>query len=290
MAASETAPNAEQIRYWNELAGPSWIAQQERIDQLVRPLGERALARAAAAPGEAVLDTGCGCGTTTLALARAVGASGRVLGVDVSRPMLEHARARAAAQGLSQVRFVEADAQSASLDPAAFDLLFSRFGVMFFADPRAAFANLRRALRPGARVTFLCWQALARNPWMTVPLAAVAKHLTLPPPPPSGAPGPFAFADAERVRGFLEQAGLAEVAFEDLGLPLEVGDGAMGSAIEFLLQVGPVGAILREAGAGPELRERVAGSLREALAPFAGQGGLRMPSAAWLVTARNPGR
>ncbi len=290
MAASPPGPNAEQIRYWNELAAPSWIAQQERLDRLLQPVGERALARAAAAAGEAVLDVGCGCGTSTLALAAAVGTGGRVLGVDVSRPMLEQARARAAQRGLSQVRFLEADAQTAELEPAVFDLLFSRFGVMFFADPRAAFANLRSALRPGARVTFACWQALARNPWMTVPLSAVAKHLTLPAPPPPGAPGPFAFADPDRVRGFLEQAGLAEVAFEDLQLPLAVGGGETESAVELLLQVGPVGALLRDAGAGPELRERVAASLREALVPFASPSGPRLPSAAWLVSARNPGR
>jgi SAM-dependent methyltransferase len=290
MSTSQSAPNAEQVRYWNELAGPNWIAQRERLDRLVGPLGERALARAAAAAGEAVLDVGCGCGSTSLALGRAVGPAGRVLGLDVSRPMLEHARARVSAEGLSQLRFVEADAQVAALEPAGFDLLFSRFGVMFFADPQAAFANLRRALRPGARVTFLCWQALARNPWMTVPLSAVAKHLTLPPPPAPGAPGPFAFADADRVRGFLERAGLVDVACEDLQLPLAVGGGELESAIEFLLQVGPVGALLREAAAGPELRERVAGSLREALAPFTSARGIHMPSAAWLVTARNPGR
>jgi len=291
MSQPPSAPNAEQIRYWNELAAASWIAQQERIDQQMQPLGERALARAAAAPGEAVLDVGCGCGTSSLALARAVGPKGRVLGVDISRPMLERARARAAAENHPQLRFEEVDAQTAELEPAAFDLLFSRFGVMFFADPAAAFANLRRALRPGARVTFVCWQALARNAWMTVPLGAVAKHLPLPAPPPPGSPGPFAFADAERLKGLLERAGLAETAFEDLQLPLTVGGGELESAVEFLLQVGPVGAILREAAASPELLQRVAGSLREALVPFVTAGaGLRMPAAAWLVTARNPGR
>jgi SAM-dependent methyltransferase len=214
-----------------------------------------------------------------------------VLGVDVSQPMLARARERAAAAGLAQVEFLEADAQTAALDPGAFDLLFSRFGVMFFADPAAAFANLRRALRPGARVAFLCWQRLAENPWIMVPLAALAKHVELPPPPAPDAPGPFAFADAQRVQRLLERGGLADVAFEDLRLPFLLGGGGLDDAVEFSLEIGPASAALREANAGPELRARVASAVREELAEFVDpQGRVAMPSAAWLVSARNPSR
>jgi SAM-dependent methyltransferase len=280
-----SAPNAEQVRYWNEVAGPRWVRFQERLDRELTGLASVALERSAAEAGEAVLDVGCGCGATTLALGRRVGPAGRVLGVDVSRPMLERARERAAHAGAAQVGFLEADAQTAALEPGGFDVLFSRFGVMFFADPAAAFANLRRALRPGGRVTFVCWQRLADNPWMLVPLGAVARLVALPAPPDPTAPGPFAFADAERVRGLLERAGLAEVGFEDLRVPLSLGGGGLDEAVEFALEMGPASAALREADVEPELRARVADAVRDALEPFAAEGRVSLPSAAWLVTA-----
>jgi SAM-dependent methyltransferase len=286
-----TDPNAEQVRYWNEVAGPRWVLFQERLDRELGVFAEAVLERAKPAAGEAALDVGCGCGATTLELGRRVGRSGRVLGVDVSRPMLERARARAAAAGAAQVGFLEADAQTAALEPAAFDLLFSRFGVMFFTDPGAAFANLRRALRPGGRVTFVCWQKIADNPWLLVPLGAVAQELPLPAPPPADAPGPFAFADAERVRGLLGRAGYGDVAFEDLRLAVSFGGGSLDEAVEFALEVGPASAALREADVGPDVRARVVGAVRAALAPFAAESGVvRLASAAWLVSARNPSR
>jgi SAM-dependent methyltransferase len=277
--------NDEQVRYWNELAGPTWVARQDLLDSLIAPLGARAIARAAVAPGERVLDVGCGCGASSLALARAVGAAGEVLGVDISAPMLARARERTAAESVANLRFLEADAQVAELGEAAFDLVFSRFGVMFFADPIQAFARLRRALRPGGRVTFVCWQPVDRNPWMLVPALAVAKHVPLPPSEP-GAPGPFAFGDAERVRDLLARAGLVDVAFEEVRENLAVGGGDLDRATAFALDLGPAGAALRAADADDALRARVAGSVREALAPFDGAEGLRMPSAAWIVTAR----
>ena len=174
-----TEPNAEQVRYWNEVAGPRWVRFQEGLDRQLAALAEAALGRAAPAPGEAVLDVGCGCGATTLELGRRVGGSGRALGVDISRPMLERARARAQAAG-GAGRLRRGRRADGEFEAGAFDLLFSRFGVMFFTDPAAAFANLRRALRPGGRVAFLCWQRFADNPWMLVPLGAVAQHVSLP--------------------------------------------------------------------------------------------------------------
>jgi SAM-dependent methyltransferase len=283
------APNAEQLRYWNEVAGPRWVRFQERLDREIAGLGLLALERAALAEGEAVLDVGCGCGGTSLEIARRVGPRGRVLGLDISRPMLALARERQAEAGAAQLRFEEADAQTAALEPGAFDVLFSRFGVMFFADPAAAFTNLRRALRPGARLAFVCWQRLPDNPWMMVPMGALAKHLPLPPPPPPGAPGPFAFADAARVQGLLEAAGFSSVEAGDVREPLRLGGGSLDDAVEFALEVGPAASVLREAGAGPELRAQVAASVREALEPYAAGGSPSLPSAAWIFTARNPG-
>jgi SAM-dependent methyltransferase len=287
--ASAPASNEEQVRYWNEVAGPRWVQFQERLDREMARLGVLAMERAGLAAGEAVLDVGCGCGATALEIARRVGLGGRVLGVDVSRPMLERACARAQAEGATHVSFLEADAQTAALGDARFDLVFSRFGLMFFADPPAAFANLRRALRAGGRVSFVCWQRLADNPWMLVPLGALAKHLSLPPPPPPGAPGPFAFADPERVEEILRVAGFADVARDDVREPLRFGGGDLDGAVDFALELGPAARALREANAGPELRARVAASVREALVPFASGGAVSMPSAAWRFGARNPG-
>jgi SAM-dependent methyltransferase len=276
--------NAEQAQYWTETAGPKWVRYEEFLDRQLGPLGERAMDHAAIAAGERVLDVGCGCGHTTITLARRVGPTGRVLGVDISESMLARARARGADQ--RHVRFALADAQTHRFDAGAFDAVFSRFGVMFFADPTAAFANLRTALRAGGRLAFVCWQSLPQNGWLAVPLMAAARHIQFPPPPAPGAPGPFAFADADRVRGILEGAGFRDVAFDRDEHPIVVGGGgSLDDVVDFLLDgVGPTSAALREAG--PEARPKVAAAVRDALAPYATADGVSLPAAAWIVTAR----
>jgi SAM-dependent methyltransferase len=284
-SAEPTAPNAEQIRYWNETAGPRWVAFQRAVDEQLRPLGEIAAERGGIARGDRVLDVGCGCGDTTIALARRVAPGGRVLGIDVSAAMLARARERAA--GAANVEFLEADAQSHALPAAAFDVVYSRFGVMFFTDPAAAFRNLAAALRPGGRLAFVCWQALAANAWISVPLRAAAEHIVLPPRPAPDAPGPFSFADPTRVRDILAGARFRDVELEAVARPLHVGGAgaSLDEAVHFLTEgVGPTSSALREAG--PAFRARVQGAVREALAPFAGPDGVRMDSAAWVVTAR----
>ncbi len=282
MAATEPQPNAEQIEYWNERAGPRWVAAEALLDQLIGPLGQLAMNRSGLAAGQSVLDVGCGCGHTSLELAERVGATGTVTGIDISKVMLE--RARFHAEGLTHVGFEHADAQIAALPAAHFDLVYSRFGVMFFADPEAAFANLRSSLKPGGRLAFVCWQELARNEWMRVPLAAAAQHVALPAPPEPDAPGPFSFADDERVRRILESAGFDAVAFESIEGPLRVGGGGdVDQAVAFLLEVGPLSRVAQEVA--PAEREAVVGAVREALAPFARRDGVQLGSAAWIVTA-----
>jgi len=284
------SPNAEMIRYWNEGAGAAWVAMQERLDVQVGPLGARALERAGVAAGERVLDVGCGCGGTTLAIARAVGERGAVVAVDVSAPMLARARERAAAAGVAgRIDWRCEDAQTARFPEAAFDCLYSRFGVMFFADPPAAFANLRRALRPGGRLAFVCWQARERNPWMMVPALAAMQHVPFPPPPPPEAPGPFAFADPERVRGILAAAGFAGIEHTPLETAMQLGGGGVEEALELFLSVGPVGQALREAQAGPDVRARVLDALRAAFERFRTPSGVEAPAAAWIVSAHRPG-
>ncbi len=283
MTLSPEGPNAEQIRYWNEVAGPKWVRLQERLDAQIGPFGERAIERSGAAPGECVLDVGCGCGSTALELSRRVAPTGRVVGVDLSAPMLEVARARAAPGAL---RFENADAQTHAFERGGFDLVFSRFGVMFFQDPPAAFSNLRSALRPGGRLTFVCWQALERNPWMAVPLRAIAAHVELPPRPGPEAPGPFALADPERIRAILERAGFRAIECEPLEQPLLLGGPgvSLDEVVAFALQLGPAAAAIR--AAGEEVASRVGPAVRAALEPHATAGGVRMDAAAWIVSAR----
>jgi SAM-dependent methyltransferase len=201
-----TGPNAEQIKYWNEIAGPKWVALHDIVDALIAPFGRRTMDRAAIGAGQRILEVGCGCGQATVEIARRVAPTGAVTGIDVSTAMLQRARANARDAGVTHVHFENADAQTHAFVADSFDVLYSRFGVMFFANPDAAFANLRTALKPGGRLAFVCWQAVQDNPCMFVPLTAAGQHITLPAPLAPDAPGPFAFADAERVRGILSRA------------------------------------------------------------------------------------
>jgi SAM-dependent methyltransferase len=282
-----TGPNTEQITYWNEVSGPKWLRFQQELDQQLGELGRLAMERAAIRPGERVLDVGCGCGDTTLEIARRVGPDGSVVGLDVSTAMLDRALESARTKEVANVAFWNADAQTHALPPAAFDLLYSRFGVMFFVDPAQAFANLSRALHPGGRVSFVCWQALERNPWMAVPMAAAARVIPFSPRPGPEAPGPFSFADPDRVRRTLGGAGFTDVTVEGRETTLAVGgSAALNATVEFLLEIGPVGAALRDAG--PSFRPRVADAISRAIEPFHGAQGVRMTSAVWLVRARRP--
>lgn len=278
---SET--NANQRTYWNEQAGPMWVTLQEQMDAQLRVHGEYALAMLDARPGDAVLDVGCGCGDTALVLARAVGGDGRVLGVDISGPMLARARERAQAAGIAQVVFEQADAQIWPFPTGTFDALFSRFGVMFFEAPAVAFANLARALRTRGRMVFACWQPLAANPWAAVPVAAVASVLTLPPPLAPDAPGPFAFADTERVGQLLAAAGFTEIAFRSEHVAMALG--SVDEAATFLTDMGPASRAIREAGGGEALRERARAAIATALTPHERGGAVELGSAIWVVSA-----
>ena len=279
---SETA-NAAQAAFWNEIGGPTWVELNDLLDRQIEPVGLRAIAALAPRAGERVLDIGCGAGQTSLAIAKAVGPDGGVVGLDISRPLLAVARRLAAERQAANLSFIEADAQTYSFEPAAFDALYSRFGVMFFADPKAAFANLLRALRPGGRLAFVCWRSMAENPLMTAPLAAAARHLSPPAPPPPGAPGPFGFADAERVRDILAAAGFADIAIEPFDTP--IGGNSLADSLRLSQRVGPLGALLRE---NPEVAPKVLDDLRAALAAHLKDGAVWMDGAMWIVTARRP--
>ncbi|HEX5379380.1 MAG TPA: class I SAM-dependent methyltransferase [Phenylobacterium sp.] len=276
--------NIAQIAYWNAGAGETWASLQERMDNQLAPLGRRVMRELDLAPGQRVLDIGCGAGQTSLQLAEAVGPTGQVTGVDISRPMLEVARRRVPGAGAGKATFLEADAQTRPFETAAYDAAFSRFGVMFFSDPVAAFANIRQALRPGGRLAFVCWRSPAESPVMTLPMAAAAPYLPpqAPPADPT-APGPFAFADPQRVRRILADAGFTDIELTPHNE--KIGSGDLEQTLEVSLRVGPLGNLLRE---NPDQRDAVIGAVREALAAHEGPDGVKLESATWIVTAKAP--
>lgn len=277
--------NAAQIAYWDQSAGPRWTGSQPEMDRVLAPLGRLALEAAAPAPGERVLDVGCGCGDSILALSELVGSTGHVVGVDVSGPMLARANERADAAGADNVSLFLADAQTHTVDHRV-DLVYSRFGVMFFADPAAAFANLRGALRPGGRLAFVCWQSLERNPWMAWPLAVVERHLGPATQAGLGEPGPFAFADADHVRSILGQAGFVDIQVAPVEGPLWLA-ADLDAAVRLVTEsVGMSASMLREAT--PEVRAAAVAELRAELTSQVGREGVYLGFAVWVVTARGP--
>jgi SAM-dependent methyltransferase len=270
-----------QAQFWNEAGGRMWVENIERTHALIGPLGDEIRRRAAAAPGEAVLDIGCGGGQNTVEIAAEVGAGGRVLGVDVSEMILDWARAQPNLP--DYVEFLCADAASHDFGAERFDLLFSRFGVMFFNDPSAAFANLRRSLKPGGRLAFLCWQAPQRNAWLSVPMGAIFEVMPPPEPQPDPrAPGPFAFADQEYVREILTGSGFREMGIESLELAMPMGP--LDEAVDYMMRFGPAVEALAEATDAE--RAAVEAKIRDAFAPFVRDGIVTGPTATWVVTAR----
>ena len=276
--------NAPQIEYWNGSTGERWMRYQQALDRTLGPLGEVAIQAAQIVPGARVLDVGCGCGDTVLALADRVGSEGWVTGVDVSEPMLARARERIAqrAHGSAVIELQLGDAASVAL-PDELDLIFSRFGVMFFADPKAAFLHLAESARPGADLAFVCWQRFENNPWAHVPAHAMKPFLPADPPSPAGAPGPFAFADPDRLRAILEPR-FSELSIEPYESRLVWTPPSMEEAIDFFSNIGPSARPLREAA--PEARTRALAALDEALRPHLTPDGLVLGTAVWIVTAR----
>jgi SAM-dependent methyltransferase len=244
------------------------------------------LAEAAPAPGEAVIDIGCGAGATTLAFAAAVGPAGRVLGVDISGQLLARAAERAAAAGLGRIGWLHADAQAGPL-PDGFDVAVSRFGMMFFDDPVAAFARIGATLRPGGRLVFAAWGPAEANPWFGEAFRAALRRLGPAPPTAPDAPGPLAFADRARVLGLLRDAGLADCAAEarQVGLHLP---GGLAAALDLAGDVGPAKRLLRERGGTAADRAAIADELAARLARYVTADGIRIPAEVNLFRARRP--
>jgi len=286
--------NDEQAAFWRGRPGAVWAERQEKMDIELDSLGRLALDRLAAGPGERILDIGCGGGTTTLELARAVGPDGRVVGVDFSTPQVERARRRAEELGVANVTFLDADA-AASVPGGPYDGAFSRFGVMFFADPVAAFANIRAAMAPGGRLAFVCWQGPEANAWFSLAVRAVAglDGVELPAPPPPDAPGPMALADRGRIEAVLGGAGWTDVEIEGHHDELVTTPAELDDRVEFRVGSGPLGVAL--ASAPDEVRQE---ALARARALFRRECGDPDPSTpepssplthgrgVWVVSAR----
>lgn len=280
-AASQT--EGDQTRLWNGSAGRAWVDAQGLLDQVLKPLedllGEAILAKGLAPNGK-VLDIGCGTGGTTLALARHLGSNGQCVGIDISAPMIVAAQARAARDGVPAT-FIRADAQTYAFELASFDVITSRFGVMFFDDPVQAFANLRRAAKQGAELRFIAWRGAAENPFMTTAERIAAPLLPNMPARDPSLPGQFAFADALRVHTVLAQSGWTDINIRPIDVACAFPEKDL---VRYLSRLGPVGRALEEAD--DSTRARVIETVRPAFDPYVRGAEVRFTAACWIVDAR----
>lgn len=273
------------MAYWTGEGGDQWARQNDFTETLLGPLMAPLIAAAAVKPGERVADIGCGCGALALALAKAVGPHGRVLGIDLSPAMLSVAR-RLTPPG-ARAEFVEADATTYAFPRGEFDLLASRHGVMFFADPVRAFANLRSALKPGGRIAFSCFRTPKDNPWAMTPLEAAYQVMPRLPKPGPEDPGPFSFADPARVERILSGAGFGAIkmAPHDLSFDIAAG-GGLETAVGYMLDIGPASRTFDKGDMAA--RAKVEAALRAGLKPHVKGKSILLGAGIWIVTARNP--
>ncbi len=274
-------PGNAQAALWNGHAGRAWVDAQASLDQMFQPLEDLLAEASSAASGGHVLDVGCGTGGTTLAVARRHGAEGRCTGIDISAPMIAAACARAEREGAS-ARFICANAQTHAFEPASFDMVISRFGVMFFDDAVQAFANLRRAARDDARLRFIAWRSAAENPFMTTAERAAAPLLPNLPARQPGAPGQFAFADRQRVHTVLQDSGWAGIDIQPIDVTCTLPEAALRG---YLGRMGPVGLALQTAD--QDTRAQVIDTVRAAFEPFVHGTEVRFTAACWSVGARS---
>jgi ubiquinone/menaquinone biosynthesis C-methylase UbiE len=278
---STPAPNDRGAAFWNSTMGHAWVSQQAVISDVFTSVTSVSLVAAAAKQGEYVIDIGCGPGDTLLAFARAVGPSGDALGVDVSVPMVEFARHRAAEAGLANVTCALADATTYAFEPGRVDLVYSRFGMMFFDDPIKAFTNIRSAMKMGGRLVFVCFRTMPESPWFCVPIEAARPHVPPQPPVDPLAPGMFSLAREDRLRGVLTEAGFRDIALNATDVPIHGKDTTQSMA--FITQVGPLPALLENAS--DEQRKRATEAARNALAAQIGANGRGLHVGLWLVSA-----
>lgn len=273
----EPNTNAEQIEYWNGDAGAVWARRQDRMDALLAPISEAVLKACTATRGDRVLDIGCGCGETSLRLSQR-GAT--VIGVDISKPMLTRAKERAQTERASAT-FMLGDAAVTPFE-RVHDQVFSRFGVMFFSDPTAAFANIRTGVRAGGKLCFVCWQPPQLNAWISAPFAVARPMLPPQPTLDPRAPGPFAFAEPDYVRTILDGAGFRDIRIDDLTTSLVLGRD-VDTALEMVCEVGPLSRSF--AAVDPALRAKIIAAVREPLQAALTPSGVTLGASCWIVHA-----
>jgi len=278
----ERQADDEQTKLWNGHAGRAWVETQELLDLMLKPLEDLLIEAVSAGSARRVLDVGCGTGSTTLAIARLLGAQGRCTGIDISDPMITAARARAERES-TPAGFILANAQTHAFEPASFDMIISRFGVMFFDDSVQAFANLRRASEDGAELRFIAWRSPSENPFLTTAERAAAPLLPNLPARRTDAPGPFAFADQRRVHRILEESGWAGIDIRPTDVACTLPEKEL---VRYLTRLGPLGLILHEAD--DRTRTQVIATVRAAFDPYVHGAEVRFTAACWMVSARVP--
>lgn len=289
MTASAALHNSELVDFWARILVPKFIKFRHILVEGTSNHSAQVLPTLGLKEGDRVVDIGCGFGDTAIEMARLVGMTGSLLGLDCCEAFLEYGRRDAAAAGITNLTFVEADAQAYRFEPIH-DACFSRFGTQFFEHPVAGLRNMRTALKPGGAMTMIVWRALEDNPCMNLPRQVVARYLpALAENADTCGPGPFSMANEAMVRRQLEIAGYESITFERIDAPVTMGK-SLDDAIAFQLAIGPAGEIYREAGAVAEARhDEIVAALKNELAPFERPEGIVMPSGSWKVTAHNPG-
>ena len=285
MGAGDQLVNSDMSEYWNGAGGEKWLGLQDQLRRFLLPFGQRVMDVLAISPGELVLDIGCGCGDTSSEIAGRIGPAGHVHGLDLSTLLLAEARARKKKKGPINQTFARGDAQNYSLEKGLFDIIFSRFGVMFFDDPVTAFKNLGSALDTGGRVGFCCWRSVMENEWVSLPLSVIANYLSPMDSTNTEEPGPFSFGDSQRVDGILSAADFVGAKIVEMRSQVPVGH-TPEEAARFLLQIGPASVAISQADPDAKTRSRIAADLCAKLQTHDTGKGIYLDASAWIVTAQ----
>jgi len=278
--------NIDMSDFWNGSGGENWMRFHEQLEKSLNPFGMKAISTAMIKSGERVLDVGCGWGDTSFNILQSVGIQGQVHGIDISNLILQHAGNRVDASGHKNISFECVDAESHSFDSMVFDIIYSRFGVMFFSNPVEAFKNIRKTLKPDGRLVFVCWQSIQANQWVNLPLEIAKNHVFIPPPTNPDAPGGFSFGDDSRVKRILDEAGFVNTKIQPFSTKFTVGEN-IEDAMTFLSNIGPASSVLDDPEIDNVIKQHITSELRETLASYKTLNGVQLDAATWIVTASN---